>query len=127
MKRKIFLFASVLLISLLSYSDDEIIETINSIDTEYQELLLKEEEKKTEFINEKAKLEEEVAKLRERQQGKEEVFKKLERDSEIRWHRDEYKKLLKRYEEYYRKLNAALEEKETKIVELERLLNIISQ
>lgn len=127
MKRKIFLFASVLLISLLSYSDDEIIETINSIDTEYQELLLKEEEKKIEFINEKAKLEEEVAKLRERQQGKEEVFKKLERDSEIRWHRDEYKKLLKRYEEYYRKLNAALEEKETKIVELERLLNIISQ
>lgn len=115
------------MISLLSYSDDEIIETINSIDTEYQELLLKEEEKKTEFINEKAKLEEEVAKLRERQQGKEEVFKKLERDSEIRWHRDEYKKLLKRYEEYYRKLNAALEEKETKIVELERLLNIISQ
>lgn len=127
MKKKVFLSISVLFISLLSYSDDKIIETINSIDTEYQELLLKEEEKKTEFINEKAKLEEEVVKLKERQQGKEEVFRKLERDSQIRWHRDEYKKLLKRYDEYYRKLSAAVEEKEAKIVELERLLEIISQ
>lgn len=127
MKKKVFLFISVLFISLLSYSDDKIIETINSIDTEYQELLLKEEEKKTEFINEKAKLEEEVVKLKERQQGKEEVFRKLERDSQIRWHRGEYKKLLKRYDEYYRKLSAAVEEKEAKIVELERLLEIISQ
>ena len=57
----------------------------------------------------------------------EEVFVKLGRDSEIRWHRDEYKKLEKRYEEYYRKLEAAIAEREGKIVELEKLISIMSE
>lgn len=102
-------------------------ETISSIDTEYQELLAKEEEKKVEFATEKAKLAEELVNLKERQQGKEKVFEKLQKDSEIRWHRDEYKKLLKKYEEYHRKLTLAIEEREAKIVELEKLLSIMSE
>ena len=92
MKRTIFLCISILLLSVLSYSQDNIMETISSIDIEYQELLAKEEEKKVEFTNEKAKLEEELVKLKEKQQGKEKVFEKLQKDAEIRWHRDEYKK-----------------------------------
>ncbi|KDE69495.1 hypothetical protein FUSO7_11560, partial [Fusobacterium necrophorum BFTR-2] len=87
MKRTIFLCISILLLSVLSYSQDNIMETISSIDIEYQELLAKEEEKKVEFTNEKAKLEEELVKLKEKQQGKEKVFEKLQKDAEIRWHR----------------------------------------
>lgn len=127
MKRTIFLCISILLLSVLSYSQDNIMETISSIDTEYQELLAKEEEKKVEFTNEKAKLEEELVKLKEKQQGKEKVFEKLQKDAEIRWHRDEYKKLLKRYEEYYKKLIIGIEEREAKIAELEKLLSIMSE
>lgn len=127
MKRTVFLCISILLLSVLSYSEDNIMETISSIDTEYQELLAKEEEKKVEFTNEKAKLEEELVKLKEKQQGKEKVFEKLQKDAEIRWHRDEYKKLLKRYEEYYKKLIIGIEEREAKIAELEKLLSIMSE
>ncbi|KDE64741.1 adhesion protein FadA [Fusobacterium necrophorum] len=127
MKRTIFLCISILLLSVLSYSQDNIMETISSIDIEYQELLAKEEEKKVEFTNEKAKLEEELVKLKEKQQGKEKVFEKLQKDAEIRWHRDEYKKLLKRYEEYYKKLIIGIEEREAKIAELEKLLSIMSE
>ncbi|KDE65491.1 hypothetical protein FUSO5_04540 [Fusobacterium necrophorum BFTR-1] len=127
MKRTIFLCISILFLSVLSYSQDNIMETISSIDIEYQELLAKEEEKKVEFTNEKAKLEEELVKLKEKQQGKEKVFEKLQKDAEIRWHRDEYKKLLKRYEEYYKKLIIGIEEREAKIAELEKLLSIMSE
>lgn len=126
-KRKMLLCIFILFIFSLSYSDNNIMETISSIETEYQELLVKEEEKKVEFATEKTKLEEELVNLKERQKGKEKKFEKLQRDSEIRWHRDEYKKLLKKYEEYYTKLSLAIEEREAKIAELEKLLSIISE
>lgn len=75
MKRKVLLCISILFLFSLSYSNDNIMETISSIDTEYQELLAKEEEKKVEFATEKAKLAEELVNLKERQQGKEKVLK----------------------------------------------------
>ena len=64
----------------------------------------KEAERKEEFIQEKANLEAEVKELKEKQLGREELYAKLKEDSKIRWHRDEYKKLLKRFDEYYNKL-----------------------
>nr|WP_026338999.1 adhesion protein FadA [Fusobacterium russii] len=104
-----------------------VVSEINNIETEYQELLLKEAEKLEEFKAEKLTLENELVKLKEREVGKEEVFVKLGRDSEIRWHRDEYKKLEKRYEEYYNKLEKAIAEREGKIAELEKLISIMSE
>ena len=123
---KKMLFVGIAALSLVAYGlDSEDMSTLDRIDAEYQELLQKEAEKVEEFRVEKAKLEEELVALKERQIGKEEVFEKLKRDSEIRWHRDEYKKLLKKYEEYYVKLEKAIQDKETQISELERLLQII--
>lgn len=117
-----------LLASIITYAfEKQELELLDKIDAEYQELLQKEAEKLEEFKAEKVKLEEELTKLKERETAKEEIFVKLGRDSEIRWHRDEYKKLEKRYEEYYRKLEAAIAEREGKIVELEKLISIMSE
>ena len=126
MKRIIILGA--ILLSVATYAlDKEELNLLDKIDAEYQELLVKEAEKLEEFKAEKTKLEEELTKLREKEVAKEEVFIKLGRDSEIRWHRDEYKKLEKRYEEYYKKLETAIAEREGKIVELEKLISIMSE
>lgn len=126
MKKNIILGAIIL--SIAAYGlDREEISLLDKIDAEYQELLMKEVEKLEEFKGEKTKLEEELANLKERQANKEEIAVKLERDSQIRWHRDEYKKLEKRYEEYYKKLEKAIAEREVKIVELEKLISIMSE
>lgn len=125
--KKIFMLGAIIL-SMATYAFDKgEISLLDKIDAEYQELLLKEVEKLEEFKGEKAKLEEELAGLKERELSKEKIFAKLEKDSEIRWHRDEYKKLEKRYEEYYKKLQKAIEEREVKIAELEKLISIMSE
>ena len=124
--KKIALIFTIL--SIVAYGmDKQELSLLDKIDAEYQELLQKEAEKLEEFKTEKATLEEELAKLKERDVAKEEVFAKLSRDAEIRWHRDEYKKLENKYEEYYRKLEAAIAEREGKIAELEKLISIMSE
>lgn len=125
--KKIIMLGAIIL-SIAAYGlDKEELNLLDKIDAEYQELLIKETEKLEEFKGEKAKLEEELTNLKERQANKEEIAAKLERDSQIRWHRDEYKKLEKRYEEYYKKLEKAIAEREGKIVELEKLISIMGE
>ena len=86
----------------------------------------KEAERKEEFIQEKANLEKEVKELKEKQLGREELYAKLKEDSKIRWHREEYKKLLKRFDEYYNKLEQKIADKEQQIVELTKLLEVLN-
>jgi len=62
----------------------------------------------------------------ERQLGREELYAKLKEDSKIRWHRDEYKKLLKRFDEYYNKLEQKIADKEQQITELTKLLEVLN-
>ena len=131
MKANKFFIVGMLLIGSLAYGegnmtvDQEIANTVSSIEAEYQELLQKEAEKKQEFMAEKSELEKEVATLKEKQIGKEELYAKLKKDSEIRWHRDQYKKLLKKYDVYYDKLEKTILEKEQKISELTGLLEAL--
>ena len=70
--------------------------------------------------------EKEVKELKEKQLGREELYAKLKEDSKIRWHRDEYKKLLKRFDEYYNKLEQKIADKEQQIVELTKLLEVLN-
>ena len=58
--------------------------------------------------------------------GREELYAKLKEDAKIRWHRDEYKKLLKRFDEYYNKLEQKIADKEQQIVELTKLLEVLN-
>ena len=122
MKANKFFIVGMLLIGTLAYGEEgnmtveqEIANTVNSIEAE----------KKQEFMVEKSELEKEVATLKEKQIGKEELYAKLKKDSEIRWHRDQYKKLLKKYDVYYDKLEKTILEKEQKISELTGLLEAL--
>ena len=128
-----YLLASMLVLGSLSYSAEvsdtvaqEVISEVRNIEAEYQALMQKEAERKEEFIQEKANLENEVKELKEKQLGREELYAKLKEDSKIRWHRDEYKKLLKRFDEYYNKLEKKIADKEQQIVELTKLLEVLN-
>ena len=128
-----FILAAMLALGSLSYSAEvtdtvaqEVISEVRSIEAEYQALMQKEAERKEEFIQEKANLEKEVKELKEKQLGREELYAKLKEDSKIRWHRDEYKKLLKRFDEYYNKLEQKIADKEQQIVELTKLLEVLN-
>ena len=128
-----YLLASMLVLGSLSYSAEvtdtvaqEVITEVRNIEAEYQALMQKEAERKEEFIQEKANLEQEVKELKEKQLGREELYAKLKEDSKIRWHRDEYKKLLKRFDEYYNKLEKKIADKEQQIVELTKLLDVLN-
>ena len=132
MKAKILL-CSMLILGSLSYSAEvtdtvaqEVITEVRNIEAEYQALMQKEAERKEEFIQEKANLEKEVKELKEKQLGREELYAKLKEDSKIRWHRDEYKKLLKRFDEYYNKLEKKIADKEQQIAELTKLLEVLN-
>ena len=128
-----YLLASMLVLGSLSYSAEvtdtvaqEVISEVRNIEAEYQALMQKEAERKEEFIQEKANLENEVKELKEKRLGREELYAKLKEDSKIRWHRDEYKKLLKRFDEYYNKLEKKIADKEQQIVELTKLLEVLN-
>ena len=128
-----YLLASMLVLGSLSYSAEvtdtvaqEVITEVRNIEAEYQALMQKEAERKEEFMQEKANLENEVRELKEKQLGREELYAKLKEDSKIRWHRDEYKKLLKRFDEYYNKLEKKIADKEQQIAELTKLLEVLN-
>ena len=128
-----YLLVSMLVLGSLSYSAEvtdpvaqEVISEVRNIEAEYQALMQKEAERKEEFIQEKANLEKEVKELKEKQLGREELYAKLKEDAKIRWHRDEYKKLLKRFDEYYNKLEQKIADKEQQIVELTKLLEVLN-
>ena len=128
-----FILGTMMLLGTISYSAEatdtvaqEVINEVKNIEAEYQALMQKEAERKDEFIQEKANLEKEVKELKEKQLGREELYAKLKQDSKIRWHRDEYKKLLKRFDEYYNNLEQKIADKEQQIVELTKLLEVLN-
>ena len=126
MKKKATIFLSMLSICAISYSAS-IEENLKSIESKYDSILKKEEEKKLELRSERDKLNEEVANLTKILDRKDEGLEKLRKDSEVRWYRNEYKKILNEYEGYYEGLEKTKEEKEHKIQEINQILDIMEQ
>ena len=124
MKKKGIIFLCTLSICAVSYSAS-IEENLKSIESKYDSILRKEEEKKRELISERDKLSSEIANLSKILDSKDEALEKLRKDSEVRWYRDEYKKILKEYEGYYEGLEKTKEEKEHKIQEINQILDIM--
>ena len=128
MKRKALLIAGVIMVSVIGYSapnTNSLESSLNEIENKFNDLLQKEAQKKAEFQNEKDRLEKEVEDLQNKLIGKEKLQEKLKKDSEVRWHRDEYKKILKNYDEYYKNLEKTIVQKQTRIAELETLLSVM--
>lgn len=132
MKKALFMLVGMTLLSSVSYSapakntnTNSLESSLNAIENKFNDLLQKEAQKKAEFQNEKDRLEKEVEDLQNKLIGKEKLQEKLRKDSEVRWHRDEYKKILKNYDEYYKNLEKTIVQKQTRIAELETLLSVM--
>lgn len=128
MKKALFLITGILVLSSVSYSAPQksLAESLNAIEAKFNDLLEKEAQKKREFEAQKVQLEAEVEDLKSKEQGKEKVFEKLKKDSEVRWHRDKYKKVLNNYDTYYKNIAKMIREKEQKISELEAMLSVMN-
>ena len=132
MEKALFMLVGMTLLSSVSYSapakntnTNSLESSLNAIENKFNDLLQKEAQKKAEFQNEKDRLEKEVEDLQNKLIGKEKLQEKLKKDSEVRWHRDEYKKILKNYDEYYKNLEKTIVQKQTRIAELETLLSVM--
>ena len=124
MKKRFFLLTTIIFLSSLTYSAT-VEESLNSIEAKFNDLQKKEEARKEQLRAESVVLEKEVAELKVVQEGKEKTFEKLEKDSEVRWYRDEYKKVLNQYDNYYKQVEKSITEKETKIEEIQQMLEIM--
>ena len=124
MKKRFFLLTIIIFLSSLAYSAT-VEESLNTIEAKFNDLLKKEEARKEQLRAESVVLEKEVTELKVLQEGKEKTFEKLEKDSEVRWYRDEYKKVLNQYDNYYKQVEKSITEKETKIEEIQQMLEIM--
>ena len=131
MKKRFFLLTIIIFLSSLTYSAtveeslNSIEESLNSIEAKFNDLLKKEEARKEQLRAESVVLEKEVTELKVLQEGKEKTFEKLEKDSEVRWYRDEYKKVLNQYDNYYEQIEKSITEKEGKIEAIRQILEIM--
>ena len=124
MKKRFFLLTTIIFLSSLTYYAT-VEESLNSIEAKFNDFLKKEEARKEQLRAESVVLEKEVTELKVLQEGKEKTFEKLEKDSEVRWYRDEYKKVLNQYDNYYEQIEKSITEKETKIEEIRQILEIM--
>ena len=129
MKRRIFLSLAVLLaISAASYAATArsgIDASLDAIEAKYDQLLEMEAQRKREFIAEKDQLEKEVEDLKGRLVGREEREEKLKKESEVRWYRNEYKKVLNQYDDYYKNINKMIVQKEARIDDISMILSVM--
>ena len=129
MKRRIFLSLAVLLaISAASYAATArsgIDASLDAIEAKYDQLLEMEAQRKREFIAEKDQLEKEVEDLKGRLVGREEREEKLKKESEVRGYRNEYKKVLNQYDDYYKNINKMIVQKEARIDEISMILSVM--
>ena len=129
MKKKIILLLSILLfVSSMGYSAtvrNNIATNLDTIEAKYDQLLEMEAQRKREFISEKGQLEVEVEDLKSKLVGREEREEKLKKDSEVRWYRNEYKKVLNQYDDYYKNINKLIIQKEARIEEITMILSVM--
>lgn len=128
MKKTIFFLVGIMMVSSIGFSAEKksLESSLNSIENQFNELIKKEEAQKERYRQQKAQLEAEVEDLKSKQTSREKLLEKLKVDSEVRWHRDKYKKILNNAETLYKNIDKSIAEKEKKIAELDTLLSIMN-
>ena len=128
MKKTIFFLVGIMMVSSIGFSAEKksLESNLSTIESQFNELMKKEEAQKQSYIQQKAQLEAEVEDLKEKQTSREKLVEKLKVDSEVRWHRDKYKKILKNTETIYKNINKSIAQKEKKIAELDALLSVMN-
>ena len=79
------------------------------------------------LLQRKEKLENELEKLQENYNSRVEITEKLKMDSEVRWYRDEYREILKKYETVQTDLEKEIEKREKELAVLNRGLGILEE
>lgn len=127
MKKTLFLLMGLMVVSAVSFSADQksISSSLDAIEAKFEDLLKKEEQKRVQFQLEKEQLEKEIADLQAKEAKSEKLKEKLELDSEVRWHRDKYRQILREYNKYNGNVSKLIEEKTKRLVELETVLSIM--
>ena len=128
MKKTIFFLVGIMMVSSIGFSAEKksLESSLSSIGNQFNELIKKEEAQKESYKQQKAQLEAEVEDLKSKQTSREKLLEKLKVDSEVRWHRDKYKKILNNAETIYKNINKSIAEKEKKIAELDTLLSVMN-
>ena len=128
MKKTIFFLVGIMMVSSIGFSAEKksLESSLSSIENQFNELIKKEEAQKESYRQQKAQLEAEVEDLKSKQTSREKLLEKLKVDSEVRWHRDKYKKILNSAETIYKNINKSIAEKEKKIAELDTLLSVMN-
>ena len=130
MEKKLILLLSILLfVSSMGYSAtvrNNIATNLDAIEAKYEQLVEMEAQRKREFISEKGQLEVEVEDLKSKLVGREEREEKLKKESEVRWYRNEYKKVLNQYDDYYKNINKLIIQKEARIEEISAILSVMN-
>ena len=128
MKKTIFFLVGIMMVSSIGFSAEKksLESNLSTIESQFNELMRKEDAQKQSYIQQKAQLEAEVEDLKAKQTGREKLVGKLRVDSEVRWHRDKYKKILNNSETVYKNINKSIAEKEKKIAELDALLSVMN-
>lgn len=128
MKKTIFFLVGIMMVSSIGFSAEKksLESNLSTIENQFNELMRKEDAQKQSYIQQKAQLEAEVEDLKAKQTSREKLVEKLRVDSEVRWHRDKYKKILNNSETVYKNINKSIAEKEKKIAELDALLSVMN-
>ena len=128
MKKTIFFLVGIMMVSSIGFSAEKksLESNLSTIESQFNELMRKEDAQKQSYIQQKAQLEAEVEDLKAKQTSREKLVEKLRVDSEVRWHRDKYKKILNNAETIYKNINKSIAEKEKKIAELDTLLSVMN-
>ena len=128
MKKKIFFLVGIMMVSSIGFSAEKknLEGSLDSIESQFNDLLKKEEAQKEAYRKQKEQLEAEIEDLKAKNEGRDKLIEKLKVDSEVRWHRDKYKKILNNSETVYKNINKSIAEKEKKIAELDALLSVMN-
>ena len=128
MKKTIFFLVGIMMVSSIGFSAEKksLESNLSTIESQFNELMRKEDAQKQSYIQQKAQLEAEVEDLKAKQTSREKLVEKLRVDSEVRWHRDKYKKILRNSETIFKNINKTIAEKEKKIAELDALLSVMN-
>ncbi len=96
--------------------------------TEEAEKISKAESVRTEkLMTRKTKLENELSKLYENYNSRTEMTEKLKMDSEVRWYRDEYREILKKYETVQTDLEKEIEKREKELTVINSGLGLLNE
>ena len=128
MKKTIFFLVGIMMVSSIGFSAEKksLESNLSTIESQFNELMRKEDAQKQSYIQQKAQLEAEVEDLKAKQTSREKLVEKLRVDSEVRCHIDKYKKILNNSETVYKNINKSIAEKEKKIAELDALLSVMN-